>query len=82
MKFKVIPTQQFAKDFKKIKDEEVKKAIKNKVDEVSYNPNRYKRLHYNLKGSFRIRGSYRIVYSTNIELNEMYLEKIVFGHKY
>jgi mRNA-degrading endonuclease RelE of RelBE toxin-antitoxin system len=83
MKFKIIPTKQFAKDFIKIKDKKVQKEIKDKIEEVSYNPTRYKRLHYDLKGSFRIRVEvYRVIYSVNIELEEMYLEKIVFGHKY
>ena len=83
MKFRVIPTRQFAKDFKKIKDKGVQKAIKNKVNEVSDDPTRYKHLHYGLKDSFRIRvGSYRIIHSIDVGLNEMYLEKIVFRHNY
>ena len=83
MKFRVLPTKQFAKDFKKIKDKSIQKAIKDKINEVSYNPTRHKRLHYGLKDSFRIRiGSYRIIYSLSIELEEMYLERIVFRHKY
>ena len=83
MKFRVIPTRQFAKDFRKIKDKGVQKAIKNKVNEVSDDPTRYKHLHYDLKDSFRIRvGSYRIIYSIDVGLKEMYLEKIVFRHNY
>ena len=71
MKFKIIPTKQFAKDFKKIKDKGIQQAIKDKTEEVSYNPTRYKRLHYDLKDSFRIRvGSYRIIYSVNMGFSE------------
>ncbi len=43
----------------------------------------YKHLHYDLKNSCRIRiGKLRIIYSYNLELQEMYLEKIVFDHNY
>lgn len=83
MPFKIFPTKEFEKDFKKLGDRRIQDAIKKKIEEVSIDPSRYKRLHYDLKGSFRIRiGSLRIVYSFNEEKREMYPEKIIFGHKY
>ena len=47
MSYKILPTKQFFKDFKKIKDRKFRDAIKKKIEEVSQNPTRYKRLHYN-----------------------------------
>jgi mRNA-degrading endonuclease RelE of RelBE toxin-antitoxin system len=83
MPYKILPTKEFEKDFKKIGDMKAQEAIKKKIEEVSKDPSRYKRLHYDLKGSFRIRiGSFRVVYSFNELLKEMYPEKIVLGHKY
>lgn len=83
MPYKILPTKEFSKDFKKIRDKKIQSAIKNKINEIAENPTRYKRLHYDLKGSFRIRiGTLRVIYSVNEVNREMYLEKIVFGHRY
>ena len=83
MTYKILPTKQFAKDFKKLKDRKLQDSIKNKISEVGKDPLRYKRLHYDLKGSFRVRiGPFRIVYSVNESEKELYLEKIVFDHRY
>ena len=83
MSYKILPTKQYSIDFKKLRDKKTKGKIKKKIEEVSEDPTRYKRLHYELKGSFRIRiGSYRIIYSIDESEKEMYLEKIVFEHKY
>lgn len=83
MSYKILATKQFSKDFKKIKDKKIQQAIKNKIEEVSQNPARYKRLHYGLKGSFRVRiGPFRIIYSIDENKQELYLEKVVFGHRY
>jgi len=83
MSYKILPTKQFSNDFKKIKDRKMQESIKNKIEEVSNDPTRCKRLHYDLKGSFRIRiGPFRIIYSIDEKNKEMYLEKIVFRHKY
>jgi mRNA-degrading endonuclease RelE of RelBE toxin-antitoxin system len=83
MSYNILPTKQFSIDFEKLKDKKTKEAIKKKIEEVSEDPTRYKRLHYVLKGSFRIRvGSYRIIYSIDESKNELYLEKLVFDHKY
>jgi mRNA-degrading endonuclease RelE of RelBE toxin-antitoxin system len=83
MNYKILPTKQFSIDFEKLRNKKTKETIKKKIWEVSQDPSRYKRLHYELKGSFRIRiGSYRIIYSIDKSKKEMYLEKIIFDHKY
>lgn len=80
--YNILPTKEFSKDFKKL-DKVVQERIKTKVEEVSENPERYKHLHYDLKGSCRIWiGKLRVVYSYNTSLRELYLEKIIFGHNY
>lgn len=82
MSYKILPTKEFSKDFKKL-DKNNQERIKKKVEEVSENPERYKHLHYDLKGSCRVWvGKLRIIFSYNKEKEELYLEKIVFGHKY
>ena len=82
MNYKVLPTKEFAKDFKKL-DLTIKRRIKKKVEEISENPQRHKHLHYDLKDSCRIWiGKLRIIFSYNINKKELYLEKIVFGHRY
>ena len=82
MNYKILVTKEFEKDFKKL-DKNFKKKIKNKLIEVAENPTRYKHLHYDLKDSCRIRiDKLGILFSYNIEKQEVYLEKIVFGHKY
>ena len=50
MSYNILPTKQFSKDFKRIKDKKFERAIKGKIEEVSQDPERYKRLHYELKG--------------------------------
>ncbi len=83
MAYKILPTLEFGRDFRKIKDKKAKQAIINKVGEVAENPKRYKRLHYDLKGSFRLWVmNYRIIYSIDEKKKEMHLEKVVFGHRY
>ena len=57
--------------------------IRNKIEETAQDPIRYKHLHYDLKDSCRLRvGKLRIIFSYDKEKKEMYLEKIVFDHKY
>ena len=61
----------------------MQERIKKKVDEVAENPTRYKHLHYDLAGSCRLWvGKLRIIFSYSVEKQELYLEKVVFGHKY
>lgn len=82
MNYKIFPTKEFSKDFKKL-DELFKERIKRKIEEVAQNPERYKHMHYDLKDSCRIRiGKLRVVYSYSLQLQELYLEKIVFDHNY
>lgn len=83
MSYNILPTKQFSVDFNKLKDKKTQETIKKKIKNVSEDPMRYKKLHYELKDSFRIRiGPYRIIYSINGSKKEMYREKIVFDHKY
>ena len=82
MPYKILPTKVFAEDFKKL-DKFVREGIKKKFEEVAENPERYKHLHYDLSGSSRIRiGKLRIIFSYDVQLQELYLEKIVFDHGY
>lgn len=61
----------------------MQERIKKKFNEVAENPERYKHLHYDLAGSCRLWiGKLRILFSYSIEKQELYLEKIVFDHKY
>lgn len=82
MHYKILPTKEFEKDFKKL-DKYFQDRIKGKIEEVSGNPERYKHLHYDLNGSCRLWiGKLRIIFSYNVQKQELYLEKIIFGHKY
>ena len=82
MPFEILPTKEFEKDFKRL-DKFFQDRIKSKIEEVAKNPERYKHLHYDLAGSCRLWiGKFRIIFSYNMEKQEIYLEKIVLGHKY
>jgi mRNA-degrading endonuclease RelE of RelBE toxin-antitoxin system len=82
MKYKILPTREFVKDFKKI-DSFMQKRVKEKIEEASENPERYKHMHYDFSGSIRIRiGKLRIILSYSIREKEIYPEKIIFDHKY
>lgn len=82
MSYKIKPTKEFEKDFQKV-DSSIQKRIKKKIEEISEDPTRYKYLHYDLKGSCRLWISkLRVIFSYNTERKELYLEKIVFGHRY
>ena len=82
MSYKILPTNEFSKDFKKL-DNQLQARIKKKIEEVAGEPTRFKHLHYDLKGSCRLWiGKLRIIFSYNEEKEELYLEKIVFGHRY
>lgn len=82
MPYEIKPTKEFEKDLKKL-DSYIRKRIKDKVEEVAEDPVHYKYLHYGLKGSCRLWiGKLRIIFSYDIDKQEMYLEKIVFGHHY
>ncbi|MEK6885083.1 MAG: type II toxin-antitoxin system RelE/ParE family toxin [Nanoarchaeota archaeon] len=82
MTYKILPTKEFEKDFKKL-DKNLQYRIKNKLEEVAENPERYKHLHYDLSGSSRLWiGKLRVIFSYDKNKEEFYPEKIVFGHKY
>ncbi len=82
MNYKILPTIEFSKDFKKL-DYQLQKRIKDKVEEAAENPTRYKHLHYDLKNSCRLWvGKLRIIFSYSLKKQEIYLEKIVFDHQY
>ena len=82
MIYKIIPTKEFEKDFKKL-DKFFQTQIKNKFEEVAKNPGRFKHLHFDLSKFSRIRiGKLRVIFRYDIQRQEVYLEKIVFGHDY
>jgi len=82
MPYKILPTKEFEQDYQKI-DSFMQERIKKKFNEVAENPERYKHMHYDFAGSCRIRiGKLRVIFSYSIEKQEIYLEKIVFDHKY
>ena len=82
MTYKILPTKEFDRDFKKLASND-QIRIKKKFLEVAENPERYKHLHYDLVGSSRIWiGKLRVLFSYNENKRELYLEKIVFDHKY
>jgi len=82
MSYKILPTKEFEGDFYKL-DKQFQDRIIKKLNEVAENPNRYKHMFGSFRGSSRIRiGKLRVVFSYNIEKQEIYPEKVVFGHKY
>ena len=82
MNYKIIPTKEFEKDFYKL-DKEFQRRIIKKINEVAQNPERYKHLRYDLNDSLRVRiGKLRVTFSYDSEKLELYLEQIIFGHKY
>lgn len=82
MPYKILPAKEFSKEFRKL-EKQTKNQIKKKIEEVSENPERYKHLHYDLSGSSRIRiGKLRVLFSYSVQMQELYLEKIIFDHNY
>jgi mRNA-degrading endonuclease RelE of RelBE toxin-antitoxin system len=82
MTYKILSSRQFESDFKKM-DENFQTRVKNKMKDVSKNPERYKHMHYKFAGSSRVRiGKLRVVYTYSVDKKILYLEKIVFGYKY
>ena len=82
MTYKIIQAKEFEKDFRKL-DKFFQTQIKNKFEEVAQNPERYKHLHFNLSRFSRIRiGKLRAIFRYDVQKQELYLEKIVFGHDY
>jgi len=82
MNYRILPTIEFEKDFRKLDNFE-QKRIKKKIEEIALNPERYKHLRLDLKNFCRIRiGKLRIIFSYEIKKQELYIHKIIFGHKY
>jgi mRNA-degrading endonuclease RelE of RelBE toxin-antitoxin system len=54
MSYKILPTRQFSKDFEKLGDRKLKDTIKNKIEEVSKDPARYKNSIMTLKEAFAL----------------------------
>ena len=82
MTYKILVSKTFEKDFKKL-DLDIQFKIKNKFKEVSENPQRYKHMHPPMDDYCRIRiEKLRILFSYNVQKEILYLEKIIFGHKY
>ena len=82
MRYRILPTIEFSRDFKKL-DNTIQKAMRKKIEEVAEDPTHYKHLHYDLAGSARIRaGKLRVIFSYDVSKNELYLEKIIPDHNY
>jgi len=82
MIYKILLTKEFEKDFRKLSSD-LQLRIKKKFLEVAKKPERYKHLHPPLDSYCRIRiGKLRILFSYNTESKTLYLEKIIFDHKY
>jgi len=66
MPYRILPTKEFEKDFKKI-DSFMQERIKKKINEVAENPTRYKHLHYDLKNYCRIWiGKLRLIFKYDL----------------
>ncbi|MEK6914803.1 MAG: type II toxin-antitoxin system RelE/ParE family toxin [Nanoarchaeota archaeon] len=82
MTYKIQASKTFEKDFRKV-DKYFQDKIKNKFKEVAEKPERYKHMHPPMNEYCRIRiEKLRILFSYDAQKNIIYLEKIVFGHKY
>lgn len=82
MTYKILASKTFEKDFKKM-DSDFQLRIKDKFKEVAENPERYKHMHHPMNSYCRIRiGKLRILFSYDSGTQILYLEKIIFGHKY
>jgi mRNA-degrading endonuclease RelE of RelBE toxin-antitoxin system len=81
MSYDVILTDSFLKDLKKLKNKSIENQVLNKLLELEENPERNKRLQFELKDYFRVRaGKLRILYT--IQSTNVYVEVLVTGHKY
>ncbi len=74
MHYRILPTKEFEKDFKKL-NSSIKNRIKKKIQEIAENPEKYKHLHYDLKESCRIWiGKLRLIFPT-IKIKKNYTWK-------
>ena len=82
MSYKISPTKQFEKDFRKL-DSSIQKRISDKINGIALDPTRYKRLRYSLNKFCRVRvDKYRIVFDYDTIKKELFPRKIVFVHNY
>jgi len=82
MSYRIQASKTFEKEFRKI-DKYLQEKIKKKIIEVSEHPERYKHMHPPMNEYCRIRiEKLRVLFSYNVEKQILYLEKIIFGHKY
>lgn len=82
MTYRIIPTKEFIKDLKKL-DIYFQKKIKRKFDEVALNPERYKHMKFPWENYCRVRiGKLRIIFRYDVVDKILYLNKIVFRHRY
>ena len=82
MTYKILSTKEFEKDFRKL-NSNLQSKIKKKFREVARNPERYKHMRPPMSDYCRIRiEKLRILFSYDTIKEIIYLEKIVFGHKY
>lgn len=82
MIYKILFTKEFEKEFRGLSSD-VQSRIKKKFLEVAENPERYKHLHPPLESYSRVRiGKLRVLFSYDGEKKILYLEKIIFGHRY
>lgn len=80
VKYKIIPTPHFVKDFSKL-DEFVKKRIKIYLENISEDPrSKGKMLKANRKGQWRYRiGNYRVI--VNIQDENLVVLALEVGHR-
>ena len=81
MSYEVVLTDSFLKELNKLKSKSIEEQVLFKLQEFEENPERNKRLQYDLKNYYRIRvGKLRVLYT--ILSNRVYVEVLVSGHKY
>ncbi len=81
MIYTVLLTDSFLKDVQKLRDKEIEKQIFDKLKELVENPDKNKRLRYDLQEYYRLRvGKLRVLYT--VEGNKITVEVLVRGHKY
>ena len=81
MSYEVVLTDSFWKDLKKLKNMELEEQVLDKLVELEENPERNKRLKYDLNEYYRLRvGKLRVLYV--VKGNKVYVEVLVIRHKY
>tara|TARA_Y100000034_G_scaffold113673_1_gene148949 strand:+ start:703 stop:951 length:249 start_codon:yes stop_codon:yes gene_type:complete len=82
MSYDILPTEEFEKSFLKL-DSNIRSRIKRKFEEIAENPERYKHMSPPMNDFCRIRvEKLRILFSYDVQKQELYPERIIFGHRY